>query len=78
MVEEIIAARGDSMPADVVPMERWGTSQEVAHVVEFLISEKASFVTVRRLVTWRHFLTLLTDLHDLPSVLSLLDSNWFR
>lgn len=46
MVEGIIAKRGPQVPYEVCPMSRWGTSEEIANCVEFLISPKASFVTV--------------------------------
>ena len=30
---------------DMIPMKRFGTAEEVANVIEFLISEKASYIT---------------------------------
>lgn len=30
---------------DIIPMKRFGTAEEVANVIEFLISEKASYIT---------------------------------
>ena len=29
----------------MIPMKRFGTAEEVANVIEFLISEKASYIT---------------------------------
>ncbi len=30
---------------DIIPMKRFGTAEEVANVIEFLVSEKASYIT---------------------------------
>lgn len=45
MTAELTAGRGSDMPTAHLALKRLGTTQEVAAMVVFLLSDRASFVT---------------------------------